>query len=163
MDHKQVNRCVQKYLVIGEAPDVTRQAFQQRSRWCKGHFQVFWSEECPLFDGRLNLFHRLAYSSTCASYLSTALSVPVLNLVPILTILFGWFPIALNESTVIGITLYYVSLQLLSFYCLSWSHMKVRRSYALGFQSLQLLTVGGCETCCKRSCCVAALRDFRIH
>jgi endoglucanase len=117
---------MQKYLVIGEAPDVTRQAFQQRSRWCKGHFQVFWSEECPLFDRRLNLFHRVAYSSTCASYLSTALSVPVLNLVPILTILFGWFPIALNASTVIGITLYYLSLNMLSFYCLSWSHAKVR-------------------------------------
>lgn len=116
---------VQKYLVIGEAPDVTRQAFQQRSRWCKGHFQVFWSEECPLFDGRLNLFHRVTYSSTCASYLSTALSVPVLNLVPMLTILFGWFPIALNQSTVIGITLYYISLNMLSFYCLSWSHFKV--------------------------------------
>ena len=90
-DHDQLYHCMQKYLVIGEAPDVTRQAFQQRSRWCKGHFQVFWSEECPLFDGRLNLFHRVAYSSTCASYLSTALSVPVLNLVPMLTILFGWF------------------------------------------------------------------------
>lgn len=117
---------MQQYLAIGEAPDATQQAFQQRSRWSKGHFQVFWSRECPLFDGRLNLFYRLAYSSTCVSYLSTGLSVIVLNLVPVLTILFGWFPIALNFYTVVGITAYFAALNALSYYCLSWSHYKVR-------------------------------------
>ena len=63
--------CVQRYLCIGEAPDLSAQAFQQRSRWSKGHFQTFYSSECPLFDQRLNLFFRLAYSSTCVGYLST--------------------------------------------------------------------------------------------
>lgn len=87
---------------------------------------MFWSRECPLFDGRLNLFYRLAYSSTCVSYLSTGLSVIVLNLVPVLTILFGWFPIALNFYTVVGITAYFAALNAMSFYCLSWSHFKVR-------------------------------------
>ena len=87
--------------------------------------QTFWSNECPLFDQRLNVFFRLAYSSTCVSYLSTGLSVIVLNLVPVLTILFGWFPIALNFWSVVGITAYYISLNLLSFYCHSWSHYKV--------------------------------------
>lgn len=117
---------VQQYLAIGEAPDVTQQAFQQRSRWSKGHFQVFWSTECPLFDQRLNLFFRLAYSSTCVSYLSTGLSVIVLNIVPVLTILVGWFPITLNFYTVVGITAYFGALNALSYYCLSWSHYKVR-------------------------------------
>ena len=117
---------VQQYLAIGEAPDVTQQAFQQRSRWSKGHFQVFWSSECPLFDKRLNLFFRLAYSSTCISYLSTGLSVIVLNIVPVLTILVGWFPITLNFYTVVGITAYFGALNALSYYCLSWSHYKVR-------------------------------------
>ena len=117
---------VQQYLAIGEAPDVTQQAFQQRSRWSKGHFQVFWSSECPLFDKRLNLFFRLAYSSTCVSYLSTGLSVIVLNIVPVLTILVGWFPITLNFYTVVGITAYFGALNALSYYCLSWSHYKVR-------------------------------------
>ena len=117
---------VQQYLAIGEAPDVTQQAFQQRSRWSKGHFQMFWSSECPLFDKRLNLFFRLAYSSTCVSYLSTGLSVIVLNIVPVLTILVGWFPITLNFYTVVGITAYFGALNALSYYCLSWSHYKVR-------------------------------------
>ena len=80
---------MQRYLCIGEAPDISSQAFQQRSRWSKGHFQTFYSNECPLWDERLNIFFRLAYSSTCIGYLSTGLSVPVLTLVPVLTILFG--------------------------------------------------------------------------
>jgi cellulose synthase/poly-beta-1,6-N-acetylglucosamine synthase-like glycosyltransferase len=116
---------MQRYLCIGEAPDISSQAFQQRSRWSKGHFQTFWSSECPLFDERLSIFHRLAFSSTCIGYLSTGLAVPVLALVPILTILFGWFPIALNVLTVLGITVYYSCLNLMSFYCHSWSHYKV--------------------------------------
>ena len=33
-------RYVQEYLAIGEAPDQIRNCYQQRSRWCKGHFQV---------------------------------------------------------------------------------------------------------------------------
>jgi cellulose synthase/poly-beta-1,6-N-acetylglucosamine synthase-like glycosyltransferase len=28
-------RYVEQYLAVGEAPDNVRQAFQQRSRWCK--------------------------------------------------------------------------------------------------------------------------------
>ena len=32
-------RYVQEYLAIGEAPDQVRNIYQQRSRWCKGHFQ----------------------------------------------------------------------------------------------------------------------------
>ena len=52
--------------------------------------------------------------------------MPVLTLVPVLTILFGWFPIALNFDTVIGITIYYAALNFLSFYSHSWSHYKAR-------------------------------------
>ena len=117
---------LQQYLAIGEAPTITQQAFQQRSRWSKGHFQVFWSRECPLFDRRLNLFFKLAYSSTCIAYLSTGLSAVIITLVPILTILFGYFPIALNWWTVIAITAYYVGLNILSYACFSWNHYKAR-------------------------------------
>ena len=92
------------YLAIGEGPLEVRNAFQQRSRWSKGHYQVFWSSECPLIDSRLNLFYRLAYSSTCLTYLSAGLSVPVLAAVPILTLCFGIFPITLNFYTVLAIT-----------------------------------------------------------
>lgn len=63
-------RYVQQYNAIGEAPEAVRQCFQQRSRWCKGHFQTFWSSQCPLIDLRLGPFYALTYSSTCLSYIS---------------------------------------------------------------------------------------------
>lgn len=63
-------RYVQQYNAIGEAPEEVRQCFQQRSRWCKGHFQTFWSSQCPLIDRRLGLLFQLCYSSTCLSYIS---------------------------------------------------------------------------------------------
>jgi endoglucanase len=68
-------RYVQQYHAIGEAPDEVRQCFQQRSRWCKGHFQTFWSKQCPLVDRRLGLFFQLCYSSTCLSYISAGWSL----------------------------------------------------------------------------------------
>ena len=87
---------------------------------CSGRASV------PSSTAASRIFHRLAYSATTLGYLSTGLSVIVLNLVPVLTILFGYFPIALNLWTVIGITAYYSALNALSYYCLSWSHYKVR-------------------------------------
>lgn len=43
-------RYVEEYLAIGEAPDDIRNCFQQRSRWAKGHFQLFFSRHCPLLE-----------------------------------------------------------------------------------------------------------------
>lgn len=110
-------RYVPQYLAIGEAPQDTRQAFQQRSRWCKGHFQTFWSRRCPLFDARMTLFHRITYSSTCLSYLSAGLATPAMALVPVVTLLFGYFPISMNLWTVIGITAHYGSMNALTYGC----------------------------------------------
>jgi endoglucanase len=110
-------RYVPQYLAIGEAPQDTRQAFQQRSRWCKGHFQTFWSRSCPLFDARLTLFQRVTYSSTCLSYLSAGLATPAMALVPVVTLLFGYFPISMNVWTVIGVTAYYGSMNALTYGC----------------------------------------------
>ena len=42
-----------------------------------------------------------------------------MTLVPVVTLLFGYFPIALNFETVLAITLYYVSLHALTYYCKS--------------------------------------------
>jgi hypothetical protein len=43
---------------VGEAPDEVRNVCRQRSRWTKGHMQVFFSRRCPLLNGRLPLVHR---------------------------------------------------------------------------------------------------------
>ena len=48
-----------------------------------------------------------------------ALAVPAMTLVPIITLLFGYFPIALNLPTVLAITVYYIALHALTYYCKS--------------------------------------------
>lgn len=46
-------------LAAGEAPEEAGAILQQRSRWAKGHFQVFFSADCPLFYAGLPLLQRL--------------------------------------------------------------------------------------------------------
>lgn len=46
----------QEYLAIGEAPDQVRNCYQQRSRWCKGHFQIFFNKShCPAIQTKLSV------------------------------------------------------------------------------------------------------------
>ena len=46
----------QEYLAIGEAPDQVRNCYQQRSRWCKGHFQIFFNRShCPALQPKLSV------------------------------------------------------------------------------------------------------------
>ena len=46
----------QEYLAIGEAPDQIRNCYQQRSRWCKGHFQIIFNKQhCPLTQSKLSV------------------------------------------------------------------------------------------------------------
>jgi cellulose synthase/poly-beta-1,6-N-acetylglucosamine synthase-like glycosyltransferase len=35
---------VQEYLAVGEVPETVRNAFMQKSRWCKGGMQVMLTE-----------------------------------------------------------------------------------------------------------------------
>jgi hypothetical protein len=92
---------------------------------CKWSVQVFWSRECPLFAHHLPLFHRFAHSCSAASYLSSSLPVALLNIVPLVAILFGYFPIVLNLWTVIGITAFYAVLFVAAYQCTSWKHYQV--------------------------------------
>ena len=115
-------RYVPQYLAIGEAPLQIRQAFQQRSRWCKGHFQTFWSKRCPLLDESLSWFYRVMYSSTCVSYLSAGVSTPAMTLVPVITVVFGYFPISINLPTVAAATAYYVAVNAMMYHCTSAKH-----------------------------------------
>lgn len=117
-------RYVQEYCVIGEAPMDLRSVFQQRYRWCEGHFQTFFTlETCPLLNPGLDFLYKIAYSSTCVSYVSAALSVPIMTIVPIVTLMFGYFPVSLNFWTVLGITVYYGALNIMSYGTLSYKKL----------------------------------------
>jgi hypothetical protein len=66
-----------------------RNAMQQRSRWCKGHFQTFFSQHCPLLATRLGLFSRIMYSASVINYASAAVTTPFFIAIPIVSILSG--------------------------------------------------------------------------
>lgn len=116
---------MQEYLAIGEAPEEVRNCMQQRSRWAKGHFQLFYSNSCPLFDRGLPVLHRIFACSSIWSYVTCALTTPILILVPIFSVWLGFFPIALNMWTAIGLTVYLVTTQFVKFYHQSARHIRV--------------------------------------
>lgn len=47
-----------------------------------------------------------------------------MTMVPIVTLCFGFFPIALNFWTVVAITIYYISLHMLTFYVSSTKQLR---------------------------------------
>lgn len=103
-------RYVKDYLAVGEAPDQIRNCFQQRSRWCKGHFQVMFSKQhCPLLQRKLGFFMKILFCSGVWSYVVASLATPTFIIVPLLTIWFGIFPIVLSWWAALGLTIYYVA------------------------------------------------------
>jgi cellulose synthase/poly-beta-1,6-N-acetylglucosamine synthase-like glycosyltransferase len=56
-------RYLAEYLAVGEAPDEIRNVCRQRSRWTKGHMQIFFSRRCPLFNWNLPFIHKLLYTN----------------------------------------------------------------------------------------------------
>lgn len=121
-------RYVDEYLAVGEAPDEVRNCFQQRSRWAKGHFQVFFGRGRNPAFGRgakgLSLLMRWMYGSVILSYFSAFLATPLLMLVPIITVWFGAFPIVINFWAALSITIYYGATTALMYYTRAFAHLK---------------------------------------
>ncbi|CAL8470908.1 g10450 [Coccomyxa elongata] len=118
-------RYVQEYLAIGEAPDQIRNCYQQRSRWCKGHFQIMFNwMHCPLFQSKLSWPMRIMYSSGVWSYIVGAISTPTFIIIPAVTIWFGVFPIVVSRWTALGVTVYYFATNMVLYYVRSWYHVE---------------------------------------
>ena len=119
---------VAEYLAVGEAPEEVRNCFQQRSRWAKGHFQVFFGRgRNPIFGAGargLSLLMRWLYGSVVLSYFSAFLATPLLMLVPIITVWFGAFPIVINFWAAVSITSYYAATLALMYYTRAFAHLK---------------------------------------
>jgi endoglucanase len=100
-------RYVNEYLAVGEAPEQLRNCFQQRSRWCKGHFQIMLSSDhCPLFQQGLPPFQRLMYCTGVWSYVVGAITTPMFIIIPLVTIWGGVFPIVVSWWAAMGLTVY---------------------------------------------------------
>ncbi len=65
-----------QYLAVGETPEEARNIFQQRSRWTKGHYQVYFSGLNPLLNFDLPFFQRLWYTYAAWAPFCTIITVP---------------------------------------------------------------------------------------
>ncbi|KAL3155246.1 hypothetical protein ABBQ32_013178 [Trebouxia sp. C0010 RCD-2024] len=116
-------RYVEEYLAVGEAPEQVRNCFQQRSRWCKGHFQIVLSRRySPMTIRGLSPFMRIMYCSGVWSYIVGAVTTPLFIIIPLLTIWAGIFPIVISWWAALALTIYYIAQSLVLNYSKKWWH-----------------------------------------
>ena len=101
-----------------------RNCFQQRSRWCKGHFQIFFGQHCPLLQKGLSPFMRILYCSGVWNYWVGGLSTPFFMAVPIVTIWSGVFPIVVSWWAALGLSIYYVATNAVLYHVRSVKHVE---------------------------------------
>ncbi|KAG1672206.1 hypothetical protein FOA52_002907 [Chlamydomonas sp. UWO 241] len=114
-----------QYLAVGEAPEEARNIFQQRSRWTKGHYQVFFSGTNALLNMQLPFFQRLWYTYAAWAPMCASITTPSFMLVPFMSIVFGYNPVSITFEFVLASTIYFAALQSVQGYCTSWSHVKL--------------------------------------
>ena len=68
---------VKEYLAIGEVPETIRNAFLQKSRWCKGGMQIFLSKHNAALASNLSLMQRIVWNTSGWSYICTTVTTPV--------------------------------------------------------------------------------------
>ena len=84
----------------------------RRVRWCKGNLQNTFSRDCTLFDSSQPIMLRILWNAVTWHYLTCSVYTPTFLLVPILAILVGIFPIALNRVFALAFTLYFCTQQI---------------------------------------------------
>jgi hypothetical protein len=84
----------------------------RRRRWCKGNLQNTFSRDCTLFDSSQPIMLRILWNAVTWHYLTCSVYTPTFLLVPILAILVGIFPIALNRVFALAFTLYFCMQQI---------------------------------------------------
>ena len=119
---------VDEFLAIGEAPEEVRNCFQQRSRWAKGHFQLFFSyKHNPVFGPSakgLSLFLRWMYGNVLLCYVSCFVGTPLFMIIPMATVWIGAFPIIINFWAALAVTVYFCGLSVMMYYNTSLAHLK---------------------------------------
>ena len=83
-------------LALGLAPETMQQHLDQQFRWASGSFEVLLKGR-PFTDGRLTLDQRLQYLTPSLHYLQS-ISMLFYLLLPVLFLLFGWAPLAVDSS-----------------------------------------------------------------
>lgn len=95
------------YIAAGEAPEEIRNVLRQRSRWTKGHYQVFFSRRNSLINWDLPFFQRLWYAYAAWSPFCTTLTVPGFMVAPLISVIWGIHPLVINYNFVLYSTIYF--------------------------------------------------------
>lgn len=111
------------YVAVGEAPEAPRQVFQQRSRWTKGHYQVFFSSANPFLCSGLPLSMKFWYSYAAYAPFVNSICTPVFTLVPFLSVVFGVHPIGISYDYVLASTLFFSTILSIQYYVRSLDHL----------------------------------------
>lgn len=116
---------MKEYLAYGEAPEDMRSILKQRSRWCKGQMQVFFSRHNPLIYTGLTFGMRILYFSSCWCYVTNMVAVPLAIIVPFLAMVFGLLPFVLNKWFALGASIYLGTTCAMNLYCKKRWHAKL--------------------------------------
>jgi cellulose synthase/poly-beta-1,6-N-acetylglucosamine synthase-like glycosyltransferase len=98
------------YLAEGEAPTEQRCIFKQRSRWAKGHWQIFFSLRCPLLQiFCMNPAVVWLYTYGTWSYLCNIFTTPTFLMVPLMSLMFGMHPVIFSRQFAIAAMVHLLS------------------------------------------------------
>eukprot|EP00879_Flechtneria_rotunda_P004438 GHRR01004689.1.p1 GENE.GHRR01004689.1~~GHRR01004689.1.p1 ORF type:complete len:1077 (+),score=332.23 GHRR01004689.1:2028-5258(+) len=117
-------RYLAEYLAVGEAPDEVRNVCRQRSRWTKGHMQIFFSRRCPLTNWKLPLIHKILYTNGTWAYFCTIITTLVFLFVPFNSLVFGYHPVTFSYEFALAATVYLPMNFLLMNYVRKPQHLK---------------------------------------
>ncbi|GBF89253.1 six-hairpin glycosidase [Raphidocelis subcapitata] len=117
-------RYMAEYLAVGEAPEELRNILRQRSRWTKGHMQVFFSLKNPLLRWRLPFVSKLLYTNGTWSYFTTVLTSWTFQLVPFMSLMFDLQPVKFSREFALAATLYLAANFLVQSYFHVADHMR---------------------------------------
>ncbi len=62
---------------MGEVPTNVRSTFMQKSRWCKGGMQIFFSHHNAMLAPNLSFMQKLIWNTSGWAYICTTVTTPV--------------------------------------------------------------------------------------
>ncbi len=140
---------------MGEAPDEARNLFRQRSRWTKGHMQIFFSfRHCPLmpFNG-LNPAMKWLYTNGTWAYFCNIFTTPTFLVVPFISLMFGIHPVIFSRIFAIAALAYlgtnFLVMNYFRWVVLMLLHMPWQHAMHLAAAS-GLIALASC--CCELAC-----------
>ena len=65
-----------------QVPETVRNAFMQKSRWCKGGMQIFFSHHNAIFHRNISFMQKILWNTSGLAYISATVTTPVFLVSP---------------------------------------------------------------------------------